>query len=191
MKRCRLNEPSPRPPPGMRKSSFPTGAARIAPWRLPARSGARIVSGDRGRAGQQNRGAAAARGEVLLFLHADTRLPRNYADHVFDVLMDRRTVLGSFRFETDLPDAGHAVDCLVHQPARRLAQPPLRRPGSVSAPQRIFYGSAVSPTHPSPRIFTWSVNWPATDASPWHRSPPSPRAGAGGVWDRCEPRWST
>jgi rSAM/selenodomain-associated transferase 2/rSAM/selenodomain-associated transferase 1 len=64
--------------------------------------GARIVTGDRGRAGQQNRGAAAAQGEVLLFLHADTRLPRNYGDHIFDVMMDRRTVLGAFRFETDV-----------------------------------------------------------------------------------------
>jgi rSAM/selenodomain-associated transferase 2/rSAM/selenodomain-associated transferase 1 len=64
--------------------------------------GARIVSGRRGRAGQQNRAAAAARGEVLLFLHADTRLPDNYVEHVFDILMDRRTRLGAFRFATDL-----------------------------------------------------------------------------------------
>ena len=64
--------------------------------------GARIVVGRRGRAGQQNRGAAAARGDVLLFLHADTRLPENYATHVFDILMDRRTALGAFRFNTDL-----------------------------------------------------------------------------------------
>lgn len=35
----------------------------------------RVVASERGRARQQNAGAAAARGGVLLFLHADTRLP--------------------------------------------------------------------------------------------------------------------
>ena len=34
-----------------------------------------IVAAPRGRGAQMNAGAAAARGEVLLFLHADTRLP--------------------------------------------------------------------------------------------------------------------
>lgn len=70
--------------------------------------GARIVFGPRSRAGQQNRGAAAARGEVLLFLHADTRLPRNYVNHVFETLMDRRTRMGAFRFATR-----------IHTPAMR------------------------------------------------------------------------
>lgn len=63
--------------------------------------GARIVSGKKGRAGQQNRGAAAAQGEVLLFLHADTHLPRNYVTHIFEALMDRQTVMGAFRFASD------------------------------------------------------------------------------------------
>ena len=34
-----------------------------------------VLASPRGRARQMNAGAAAARGEVLLFLHADTRLP--------------------------------------------------------------------------------------------------------------------
>lgn len=40
----------------------------------------RILRAERGRAAQQNAGAAAARGKVVLFLHADTRLPEG-ADH--------------------------------------------------------------------------------------------------------------
>ncbi len=43
-----------------------------------ARDGSdRLISAARGRAGQMNAGAAAARGGILLFLHADTRLPGN------------------------------------------------------------------------------------------------------------------
>jgi len=37
----------------------------------------RVVSAPRGRAGQMNAAAALSRGAVLLFLHADTRLPEN------------------------------------------------------------------------------------------------------------------
>src|SRR4051812_37451847 len=36
----------------------------------------RFLEAPRGRAGQMNRGAAAARGDVLLFLHADCTLAR-------------------------------------------------------------------------------------------------------------------
>lgn len=40
----------------------------------------RVVVSERGRARQMNAGAALASGEVLLFLHADTRLPGSAAD---------------------------------------------------------------------------------------------------------------
>jgi len=39
----------------------------------------RVLSAPRGRAAQMNAGAAVARGDVLLFLHADTRLPVGFA----------------------------------------------------------------------------------------------------------------
>jgi rSAM/selenodomain-associated transferase 2 len=43
-----------------------------------ARGGAdRVVSARRGRASQMNAGAAIARGDVIVFLHADTRLPQD------------------------------------------------------------------------------------------------------------------
>lgn len=38
-------------------------------------AGIRVLTADRGRARQMNAGAALARGDSLLFLHADTRLP--------------------------------------------------------------------------------------------------------------------
>jgi rSAM/selenodomain-associated transferase 2 len=41
----------------------------------------RVLAAPRGRALQMNAGAAVARGDVLLFLHADTRLP-DYADRL-------------------------------------------------------------------------------------------------------------
>jgi rSAM/selenodomain-associated transferase 2 len=49
----------------------------------------RVISAPRGRAAQMNAGAAAAGGEVLLFLHADTRLPPD-ADRL---LLDGLTAL--------------------------------------------------------------------------------------------------
>ena len=39
-----------------------------------------VVSAPRGRASQMNAGASSASGDVLLFLHADTRLPANAID---------------------------------------------------------------------------------------------------------------
>jgi rSAM/selenodomain-associated transferase 2/rSAM/selenodomain-associated transferase 1 len=66
------------------------------------RAGAAVLRGPRGRALQQNAGAAAASGSVLLFLHADTLLPKDYVTQVFETLMDRRVALGAFRFRTDL-----------------------------------------------------------------------------------------
>ena len=66
-----------------------------------SRAGARIITASPGRAMQQNEGAAAARGTVLLFLHADTRLPKGYVSHAFDIFLDPGTILGAFRFKTD------------------------------------------------------------------------------------------
>jgi rSAM/selenodomain-associated transferase 2/rSAM/selenodomain-associated transferase 1 len=66
------------------------------------RAGARVEIIPPGRALQQNLGAELARGHVLLFLHADTRLPSDYVNHVFDTLMEPEVAAGAFRFETDL-----------------------------------------------------------------------------------------
>jgi uncharacterized protein len=64
-------------------------------------AGAEVIDAPRGRARQQNAGASRAAGEVLLFLHADTRLPVDFGAQVFERLMDPKVVLGAFRFKTD------------------------------------------------------------------------------------------
>lgn len=53
------------------------GGSRDDTGALAQQLGAQVVSGAQGRARQLNLGAAAASGDVLLFLHADTELPAN------------------------------------------------------------------------------------------------------------------
>lgn len=49
-------------------------------------AGFRVVSSPKGRARQMNAGASATRGDILLFLHADTRLPQNALEQVHSAL---------------------------------------------------------------------------------------------------------
>ena len=70
----------------------------------PARAeagGARVVAGPRGRGSQMAAGAAAAGGEVLWFLHADTRPPPDGAAHIAAALADPAVVGGNFQIRFD------------------------------------------------------------------------------------------
>jgi rSAM/selenodomain-associated transferase 2 len=62
-----------------------------------------VMAGPRGRARQMNAGAAAARGDVLLFLHADTLLPEG-ADSQVHGALERGACWGRF----DVRIAGRA-----------------------------------------------------------------------------------
>lgn len=68
-----------------------------------AHAGARVIEAERGRARQMNAGARAADGDVLLFLHADTVLPRQGSEQVRAVMSDPDVVLGSFSFAAGDP----------------------------------------------------------------------------------------
>ena len=77
-----------------------------------------------GRARQQNCGAAAAKGENLLFLHADTRLPEGYVSQVFETLMAPWPVMGAFRFKTDFRSPlMRLVEWVTHLRSRYLRLP--------------------------------------------------------------------
>ncbi|NOR14766.1 MAG: DUF2064 domain-containing protein [Candidatus Aminicenantes bacterium] len=75
------------------------GGSRDRTVSLAKSWGARIVSAKPNRGLQQNRGAEAAQGNILLFLHADTRLPSDYAQRIRESLADPQIQGGYFRLK--------------------------------------------------------------------------------------------
>jgi rSAM/selenodomain-associated transferase 2 len=69
--------------------------------KIARQSGVTVMSSERGRARQMNRGARQARGDVLLFLHADTRLPNSAFADISTALADPRYFGGRFDVELD------------------------------------------------------------------------------------------
>ncbi|MBL8382825.1 MAG: TIGR04283 family arsenosugar biosynthesis glycosyltransferase [Burkholderiales bacterium] len=63
----------------------------------------RVVTSERGRGVQLNAGAAAARTDRLLFLHADTRLPEGALDAIEDALGRAPYAWGRFDVALDSP----------------------------------------------------------------------------------------
>jgi rSAM/selenodomain-associated transferase 2 len=59
----------------------------------------------KGRGSQMNRGAKAARGDILLFLHADTRLPSDGLSMIAARMQPADVVAGSFSLRFDHPNA--------------------------------------------------------------------------------------
>jgi glycosyltransferase involved in cell wall biosynthesis len=66
--------------------------------RVAAEHGERVIEGARSRAQALNHGAAAARSQQLLFLHADTLLPTGFATAVRQTLDRSAMVGGAFNF---------------------------------------------------------------------------------------------
>ncbi len=79
------------------------GASRDRTREIAAASGLRVLAGEPPRAWQMNAGAALATGDVLLFLHADTRPPPDYPAIVRRVLDRPGSAAGAFRLGIDAP----------------------------------------------------------------------------------------
>ena len=68
---------------------------------IAAGCGVKVIPSERGRARQMNSGAREASGDILLFLHADTRLPPTAFSDIAGAMGDPRYVGGRFDVELD------------------------------------------------------------------------------------------
>lgn len=110
---------------------------------IAAAAGARVLSDlPKGRAGQMNAGAAAASGEQLCFLHADTTIPDDFVELAAEVLSDRRTALAGF---VSIMRGGTGVRRITtaHNFLKTWYAPLLFRPLSFLRGCRLLFGDQV------------------------------------------------
>ena len=77
------------------------GGSRDRSREISQQLGAQIFTSEPGRGRQMNFGARCATGDVLLFLHADTRLPDSAFKDIVDALSDARCLGGRFDVELE------------------------------------------------------------------------------------------
>jgi rSAM/selenodomain-associated transferase 2 len=77
------------------------GGSKDGTTEIAVAAGARVMNSAPGRALQLEVGARECRGEVILFLHADTRLPEGWSECVTAALATPGSVGGAFRFRFD------------------------------------------------------------------------------------------
>jgi rSAM/selenodomain-associated transferase 2 len=77
------------------------GGSRDATAELAAAAGARVLHCPPGRARQLGLGAGESRGEVIVLLHADSRLPEGWAPALETALADPGVAGGAFAFRFD------------------------------------------------------------------------------------------
>ena len=107
IRRCRALQPHPE------VIIADAGSRDGTPELAEAQGASLIACPQRGRALQMNAGAAAARGEVLLFLHADVVLPQIAFAAMLEALRNPALVGGAFRRRFDNPSPVLSLGCVL------------------------------------------------------------------------------
>jgi rSAM/selenodomain-associated transferase 2 len=82
--------------------------------------GAKVIATERGRGVQMHRGAHAAQGDVLWFLHADTTVPADAVESIVAALDDPDVVAGNFEVRFDGPAWAARFMTWLYPKLRRL-----------------------------------------------------------------------
>ncbi len=92
--------------------------------RRASRTGVSCISSAAGRGTQQNTGAKAAAGDILLFLHCDTRLPRSFAANVQVILQQKGVAAGAFKLAINAQGSGYRfIEYIANLRSRALQLP--------------------------------------------------------------------
>ena len=106
--------------PGVAELIVVDGGSRDGTTTVACAFADRVLETARGRARQMNAGAAAADGDVLLFLHADTRLPDRYPAAVARAIFVRRDAFAGVGGYPLLPLMEDVALCRVLKRAGRM-----------------------------------------------------------------------
>jgi rSAM/selenodomain-associated transferase 2 len=106
---------------------------------IAKRCGVKVLKSSKGRARQMNAGAAAATGDLLCFVHADSTPPVQTVAVVRGVLSQHRTVLGAFR--TTIEDEGRRLHFMTwHHLIKTYYVAAVMRPLSFVRGIRCLFG---------------------------------------------------
>jgi rSAM/selenodomain-associated transferase 2/rSAM/selenodomain-associated transferase 1 len=87
-------------------------------------TGAIVIQTPTGRARQMNAGAAAASADLLLFVHADTRLPKKFDVHIRQAMDGAGIAAGAFELRVDSPiSTFRVIERLANWRSRRKQMP--------------------------------------------------------------------
>jgi len=100
------------------------GGSKDASMAMAKARGALVISSPRGRGVQLNQGVKVASGKLLLFLHADTRLPDNFAFLIRRTLSRKNCGAGAFSLQIDSSQMSLAIIAYFANLRSRLLQMP-------------------------------------------------------------------
>jgi uncharacterized protein len=100
------------------------GGSKDDTARIAKSLGATVITSTPPRARQMNRGADYATGDVLVFLHADTRLPKKFEADIFNSFKEPNMVAGAFELRMDSSMPGlRLIERLANWRSRYLKLP--------------------------------------------------------------------